>query len=213
MVAGPGAALLSAQTEAKKATVSRWENEISAFEARDKTNAPPSGAILFVGSSTIRKWTTLARDFPGKQVINRGFGGSEIADSTALAERIIFPYAPRMIVLYAGDNDLAAGKSPEKVFADFHAFIKKMHEHLPETRVAFISIKPCPLRWRLKDKVVEVNQKIAAIRDDKLTFINVYPSMLGADGKPKPELFLADGLHPSAKCYDLWAKLITPYLE
>jgi lysophospholipase L1-like esterase len=204
---------LPAQTKANATDVSRWENEISAFEARDKTDAPPRGAILFVGSSSIRKWTTLAKDFPGKQVINRGFGGSEIADSTALADRIIFPYAPRMIVLYAGDNDLAAGKSADKVFADFQAFLKKIHERLPETTVAFISIKPCPLRWRLKDKVVEVNQRIAAIKDDKLIFIDVYPSMLGADGKPRPELFVADGLHPSAKCYQLWAKLITPYLK
>ena len=111
-----------------------------------------------------------------------------------------------MIVLYAGDNDLAAGKSPEKVFADFHAFIKKMHEHLPETRVAFISIKPCPLRWRLNDKVRGVNQKIAAIKDDKLIFVDVYPAMIRTDGKPKPDLFLKDGLHPSAKCYQMWAR-------
>src|SRR5277367_4235574 len=127
LVAGSWASLLPAQTTSKEADVSRWEKEISAYEASDKTNAPPKGAILFVGSSSIRKWTTLARDFPGKQVINRGFGGSEIADSTALADRIIFPYAPRIIVFYAGDNDLASGKSAEKVFADFQAFLKKIH--------------------------------------------------------------------------------------
>lgn len=206
-------AVLPAQTGTNKATVSRWEKEIRAFEAKDKTKPPPKGAILFVGSSTIRKWTTLAQDFPGKQVINRGFGGSEIADSTEFADRIIIPYAPRMIVLYAGDNDLAAGKSPERVFADFQAFLKKIHARLPEARVVYISIKPCPSRWRLKDKVMEVNRKIAAIKDDKLIFVDVYPSMIGADGKPKPDLFLKDGLHPSAKCYQMWAKLIAPRLE
>ena len=205
------AANLPAQTN--QAKVSKWEKKIAAFEARDKTNMPPKGAILFVGSSSIRKWTTLAKDFPGKEVINRGFGGSEIADSTALADRIIFPYEPRIIVLYAGDNDLAAGKSPEKVFGDFESFLKKVHEHLPETRVEYISIKPCPLRWKLKDKVNEVNNRIAAIKDDKLTFIDVYPSMLGTDGKPRPELFEKDGLHPSRECYKLWAKLITPHLD
>jgi lysophospholipase L1-like esterase len=213
LLVGPWVALAPAQTGTNKATGSRWEKEISAFEAKDKTNPPPKGAILFVGSSSIRKWTTLAEDFTGKQVINRGFGGSEIADSTEFADRIIIPYAPRMIVLYAGDNDLAAGKSPERVFADFQAFLKKIHARLPEARVVYISIKPCPSRWRLKDKVAEVNRKIAAIKDDKLIFVDVYPSMIGADGKPKPDLFLKDGLHPSAKCYQMWAKLIAPRLE
>jgi lysophospholipase L1-like esterase len=207
------AANVSAQTNTNHASVSKWEKEIAAFEASDKTNMPRKDAILFVGSSSIRKWTTLAKDFPGKQVINRGFGGSEVADSTALAERIIFPYEPKIIVFYAGDNDLAAGKSPDKVFGDFEAFLKKVHQRLPEARVEYISIKPCPLRWKLKDKVTEVNNRIAAIKDDKLTFIDVYPSMLGTDGKPRPELFLKDGLHPSAKCYELWAKLITPHLD
>ena len=202
---------LAAQTN--QAKVSKWEKEITAFEASDKTNMPPKGAILFVGSSSIRKWTTLAQDFPGKTVINRGFGGSEIADSTALADRIIFPYEPKIIVFYAGDNDLAAGKSPEKVFNDFQAFLKKVHERLPETRVEYISIKPCPLRWKLKDKVMTVNEKIAALKDNKLTFIDVYPAMLGDDGKPRPELFLSDGLHPSATCYQLWTKLIAPHLD
>ena len=210
---GPWAAVAPAQTGTDKAAGSRWEKEISAFEAKDKTNPPPKGAILFVGSSSIRKWTTLAQDFPGKQIINRGFGGSEIADSVEFADRIIIPYAPRTMVFYAGDNDLAAGKSPETVFADFQALLKKIHDKLPETRVIFISIKPCPLRWRLRDKVREVNQKIAAIKDDKLIFVDVYPAMIGPDGKPKPDLFLKDGLHPSAKCYQLWAKLIAPHLE
>lgn len=202
---------LTAQTNQPK--VSKWEKEIAAYEARDKTNMPPKHAILFVGSSTIRLWKSLPKDFPGKEVINRGFGGSEIADSTEFADRIIFPYEPRIIVLYAGDNDLAAGKSQDRVFGDFEAFLKKVHEHLPDTRVEYISIKPCPLRWKLKDKVNEVNNRIAAIKDDKLTFLDVYPSMLGTDGKPRPELFQKDGLHPSQECYKLWAKLIAPHLD
>jgi len=207
---GAGHAELSAQT---KPDTSKWEAEISAFEKSDLTNAPPKGAILFVGSSSIRKWTTLAKDFPGKTVINRGFGGSEIADSTALAERIIFPYQPKIIVLYAGDNDLAAGKSVEQVMADFQTFVRKVHERLPETRIAFISIKPCPSRWRLREKVQAVNRQIAAMKSDRLVFIDVYPSMLDADGKPQADLFLSDGLHPSAKCYQLWATLIKPWLN
>jgi len=120
LLSGSSLTELRAQTNAN---ISKWEGEIKAFEASDRTNPPPKQAILFVGSSSIRKWQTLAKDFPGKVVINRGFGGSEIADSTALADRIIFPYQPKMIVFYAGDNDLANGKNVEQVVADFQTFV------------------------------------------------------------------------------------------
>src|SRR5579884_2735715 len=108
--------------------VSRWEKEIATFEAKDRTNPPPKHAILFVGSSTIRLWN-VAHYFPGKQVINRGFGGSQIADVTQFADRIVFPYEPRQIVFYSGDNDLQAGKSPDEVFSDFQKLLKTIHEH------------------------------------------------------------------------------------
>ena len=193
--------------------VSKWEAEISAFEASDRTNPPPKGAILFVGSSSFRKWTTMAQDFPRRQVINRGFGGSEIADSTALAERIVFPYEPRLIVFYAGDNDLALGRSPEQVVADYQAFVEKIHARLPKTRIAYLAIKPSPARWKLNEKMIAANEKIKALKDDRTEFIDIYPLMLGADGKPKPELFIADGLHPSAECYRMWAGVIKPYLD
>src|SRR5580704_17074592 len=122
----------------------KWEPEIRAFEASDRTNSPPKHAILFVGSSSIRLWKTLAHDFPGEPVINRGFGGSRIADSTALADRIIFPYEPRTIVFYAGDNDMAEGRTTEQVAADYQVFVQTVRARLPETRIAFISIKPSP---------------------------------------------------------------------
>jgi lysophospholipase L1-like esterase len=193
--------------------ISRWEPEIAAFERADQTNPPPQESVLFIGSSAIRKWTTLAKDFPGISVINRGFGGSQIADSTAFASRIIFPYHPRLIVLYAGDNDLAAGKSSADIVAEYKDFVRTVHAQLPETPIAFISIKPSPSRWRLKEKIVETNRQIAALRDDRLLFINIYPAMLNADGQPKKELFLADGLHPNKKGYQVWAAVIRPYLE
>lgn len=209
LAAGPGVSGLSAQTNRD---VSQWEPEIRAFEKRDRENPPPKGAILFIGSSSFRKWTTMAQDFPGKQVINRGFGGSQIADSTALAERIIFPYQPRLIVFYAGDNDLAAGRTPEQVAADYQVFVEKVHARLPNTTIAFLSIKPSPLRWKLNEKMIAANQQIKAIKGGYLKFIDIYPLMLGSDGKPKRDLYLWDGLHPSAKCYKMWAEVITPYL-
>lgn len=192
---------------------SRWEPEIRAFEACDRTNPPPQNGILFIGSSSVRLWKSLAQDFPGKPVINRGFGGSEIADSTAFAPRIIFPYHPRLILLYAGDNDLAAGKSPEQVVADYQAFVRVVRAQLPQARLAFISIKPSPSRWRLKDRIESANHQIAALKTKGLLFIDVYSPMLGPDGNPRPELFMPDRLHPNAKAYQLWRSIIAPYLE
>jgi lysophospholipase L1-like esterase len=193
--------------------VVKWRSELAAFAESDRTNPPPHGAILFLGSSSFRKWTTMAQDFPGKQVINRGFGGSEVADSVALVDQLVFPYEPRMIVFYAGDNDLAFGKSPEQVVADYRAFVDKVHARLPKTVIAYLSIKPSLLRWRLRDEIMAVNREIKAMPDKELRFIDIYPLMLGADGKPKRELFLMDGLHPSAKCYQMWAGVIKPYLD
>jgi lysophospholipase L1-like esterase len=189
-----------------------WEPEIRAFETRDKLHPPPQNAFLFIGSSSFRKWTAMAEDFPGIQVINRGFGGSEIDDSTAFTERILVPYHPRVVVLYAGDNDLAAGKSPDTVVAEYTNFVGVVHARLPQTRIVFVSIKPSLARWNLKDEIIETNRRIAAIRGDHLVFVDVYPHMLGPDGRPEKDLFLSDGLHPSEQCYRLWASLIRPYL-
>src|SRR5258707_13063020 len=111
------------------------------FEKSDQDNPPPRGAVLFVGSSSIRMWKNLAEDFPGIRAINRGFGGSEIADSTFYVDRIVTPYLPRMIVFYAGDNDLSDGKSPQKLLDDYKAFVSRVRIRLPSTRIAFISIK------------------------------------------------------------------------
>jgi lysophospholipase L1-like esterase len=191
----------------------KWEPEIRAFEAADRTNPPSKHAILFVGSSSIRLWKTLARDFPGVRVINRGFGGSRIADATALAERIVFPYEPRTIVFYAGDNDLAEGRTPEQVAADYQAFVQTVRARLPEARIAFISIKPSPLRWHLREKIESANRQIAAMKGDGLVFIDSYRAMLGADGKPRQEMFTADRLHMNEQGYRLWTALVKAQLD
>ena len=207
-----GAPHLPAQTKSADASA-KWEKDIAAFEAADKTNPPPKGAILFIGSSSIRFWKTLAQDFPDKQVINRGFGGSELSDSIAFADRIIVPYQPRMVVLYAGNNDLANGKSPERVISDFKKFLELMHEKLPQARIAYISIHPNMSRWRLKDKAQEVNKAISETQDPRFKFIDVWPAMIGADGKPRPELFRPDQLHVNEKGYELWTSIVKPYLN
>jgi lysophospholipase L1-like esterase len=193
----------------------RFAGEINAFTAADATNPPPKNAILFVGSSTIRKWSTLAADFPGHKVINRGFGGSQMSDSIYYFDRIVAPYQPALILIYAGSNDINAHKTPEQVFNDFKAFAAKVREELPQTRLDFISIGTSPSRWGDVENVKEANRLIRdyIARDDKMSFIDVFPSMLGPDGKPKPDIFLRDRLHPNAKGYAIYQSVIAPYLK
>lgn len=193
---------------------SKWEREIAAFEAGDRTNLPPKSCILFVGSSSIRLWSGLQADFPGLPVVNRGFGGSEIADSVNFADRIIIPYRPREVVIYAGGNDLANGKEPELVYGDFVALATRIHQALPQARVAFISSAPNPLRWAMVEKIRKLNSLVEIYcREHGLIFINVFPLMLGPDGLPKPDIFRDDRLHMNAKGYAIWKEAIGPSLR
>lgn len=196
------------------AAADRWEPAIRDFEAKDRERPPAQGGIVFVGSSSIRLWN-LAESFPGLSAINRGFGGSELADSVRYADRIVIPYRPRIVVLYAGDNDLAAGKGPERVLADFKQFVAKVHAALPKTRIVYIGVKPSLSRWKLIDKIRDANRRIKdfAATDTRLVFIDVEPPMLAPEGKPRPELFQSDGLHLNAAGYRLWADLLRPHLK
>lgn len=192
----------------------KWGPEIAAFEKSDREHPPEKGGIVFVGSSSIRLWKALAQDFPEHRVLNRGFGGSEIADSVAFAERIVIPYAPRQVVMYAGGNDLNAGKAPEKVMADFKAFAGKIRAALPDAEIDYISIAGNPARWAQVEKVKAVNSAIEAwiIEQPRMKFINVFPHMLGADGLPKPEIFVEDKLHMNAAGYAIWKEVVGPFL-
>ena len=193
---------------------SRWGKSIARFESADKKEMPKPGGVLFIGSSSIGLWKTLKDDFPGVPVVRRGFGGSQIADSVHFAGRIVHPYQPRQIVMYAGDNDVASGKSPEAVLADFQTFVKVVHAKLPKTRIAFIAIKPSIARWKLSGKMAQANALIRAAcdKEKRLEFIDIWQSMLGQDGKPKPNLFVKDGLHLNANGYALWTSIVKPYL-
>ena len=193
----------------------KWTAAIDKFTQADATNPPARGGVVFVGSSSIVKWTSLAKDFPGVPLLNRGFGGSELADSVFYADRIVTPYAPRVVVLYAGDNDLNAGKSPEAVFAAFKAFVAKVHAALPKTKIVYIAIKPSPSRWKLNDKIVATNTLIAAecAKDKRLAFADVYRPMLDAKGEPRPELFVKDMLHMNPDGYAVWKPVVAPLLK
>lgn len=195
--------------------VIRWESEIAAFAAADRTHSPPRNAVLFVGSSSIRLWKTLAQDFSGTPVINRGFGGSQISDSVYYADRIVRPFSPRLIVFYAGGNDLNAGKTPDEVFRDYRAFVTKVHAALPQTRIAFISTAPNPARWRLVNEMKRLNELVAqhTQKNPQLIFIDVFHRMLGPDGQPLPDIYAADKLHLNAQGYRLWTEIIRPRVE
>jgi len=193
----------------------KWEKDVAAFEAADKTSPPPKNAILFVGSSTIVRWKTLPQDFPKFPIVNRGFGGNEIADSTYYADRIIIPYRPRRILLRAGGNDLHNGKTPEQVLADFKAFVAKIHARLPETEIVFISLAPSIARWDERDAARKLNALVADYvnRTPRVQYIDAYNISLDAKGQPRPELFVEDKLHFSPEGYKLLIERVRPYVR
>ncbi len=215
--AAPETPAAGAPGPADTATATRphaFEKEIAAFEAADKVQSPPRDAMLFVGSSSIRYWTTLAQDFPEIPTIRRGFGGSHLADSLYFADRIILPYKPRVVVVYAGSNDLAAGESRENVLADYQKLAAKIHAGLPAARVVFIAVNPSNARWRDHDNTEKFNRSVAEFTKTApyLAYLDTYGKMLGADGKPPTELLRADGLHLNAQGYIKWVALLKPDL-
>jgi lysophospholipase L1-like esterase len=193
----------------------KWQKEILAFAKQDAEKAPPANPIVFTGSSSIRMWKTLAEDFPGLPVMNRGFGGSEVFDSFNYAHLTVLQYLPRHIVMYAGGNDINAGKTPQRVLADFKSFVARVHAALPECRISYISNAPNPKRWALIEQMRECSRLIEEFTktDMRLQFINVYPHMLGPDGMPKPDIFLKDQLHMNEKGYAIWKEVIGPRLK
>jgi lysophospholipase L1-like esterase len=206
--------LVAAAPAAAQQTTERFESNVVAFETADKTSPPPKGEIVFVGSSTIQRWDT-ARYFPDLKIINRGISGSELGDALRYVDRIVLPYQPRLIVVYAGDNDISGGWISEQVAVTFEKFTRAVHAKLPQTRILFIAIKPSILRWTQIDRMRSANAIIRAYceRDDRLAFIDFDTLMLGFDERPRRELFVEDGLHLSPQGYQLWTNAIRPLLN
>jgi lysophospholipase L1-like esterase len=192
-----------------------FEPEIRAFEASDRSMPPQPGGVVFIGSSSIKNWTNLAADFPGVPVLNRGFGGSTLPDVVHYEDRIVLRYRPRLVVLYAGDNDLAEGRTPAQVVADYRALVARLRSALPATRLVYISIKPSPSRRQFIALAREANQRIRTdIAGDSLAnYVDVFTPMLNAAGEPRPELFVADSLHLSRAGYLLWRSLLQPLVS
>ncbi len=192
-----------------------WERDMQRFAAEDAARPPPAHPVVFTGSSSIRMWDSLAADFPGVPLLNRGFGGSQLRDAVWYADQVAIRYRPRKVVLYAGDNDLNAGRSPEQVLADFRAFVARIRRDLPRVPIVYIAIKPSPSRAQLLSRMRAANALIRAeaARAARVEFIDVFTPMLGADGQPRPELFLEDRLHMNRAGYDLWRRLVGPSLR
>ena len=193
-----------------------WKRAIRRFEECDRAQPPKPGVIVFTGSSSINFWETLPQDMAPLNIVNRGFGGSQMAHVTYYAPNIVLPYAPSAVVVYAGENDLSwpSSKKPETVSYDFQEFVDLVHGRLPTTWIYFISIKPTPLRWKRWKDQRRANQMIADFCRTKpqVQFVDVSCMMLDSGGKPRRELFRWDGLHPSVECYALWTSIIRPIL-
>jgi lysophospholipase L1-like esterase len=205
-------ALLGLQAQEPK--VDKWEKDIAAFEAKDKAAPPPTNEIVFVGSSSIRLWKS-AEDFPDLKIINRGFGGSEMGDAATYAERIVLPYKPRIVVVFAGGNDINAGKSPEQVAVAFKTLVGKIHAALPKTKVYYISLFPNVKRRAQDEKCCKVNELIQAYTktDERLGYIDTASKMRAADGGPRPELLRDDGLHMNDDGYKIWNEMVGAVLR
>ena len=199
-----------ARAQAPDPDPARFADAIARFQHWDTQNSFPERAVLFVGSSSIVGWPTADR-FPGFPVINRGFGGSQLSDVNHFIEQTVLKYAPDVVVLYEGNNDIQAGKSPQQVLGDYQRFVRAVHERKGDTQIIYISIHPSVARWAKWPEMRATNELIRAhaARDPRLHFVDISPGMLGSDGRPMPHLFVSDGLHMTPAGYDVWTPLVT----
>ena len=191
-------------------------NEIQNFKKLDSTHFPAKKAILFVGSSSFTKWVDLQDYFPAYPIINRGFGGSTLPDVIRYANDIIFPYQPKQIVIYCGENDIASSDTVSStiVFERFKQLFVMIRAHLPDVSIAFISMKPSPSREKFWPVIKAGNTRIKKYlhKQKHAAFIDVYPAMFNADGTIMKDIFIEDNLHMNAKGYAIWQRIIAPYL-
>lgn len=193
----------------------RFKDEVAELTAHDDA-VDTKDLILFTGSSSVRMWKDVGERFPDHNVLNRGFGGSEMSDLVYYFNKLILPYRPKQIFIYEGDNDIAAGRSTSTIIANADKLLTLIHEKLsPTVQVVFISPKPSLARWKLKDNYEACNAalKLWAETQSNVEFIDVWTPALDERGEVFDDIFIEDGLHMNSKGYDIWTKVITPYLK
>lgn len=192
-----------------------WDAEINALTEIDVKQTPPKNPILFVGSSSMRFWRNLRQSFPTLNVINRGFGGSRLEDVNHYFDRIVTPYNPKIIVLYAGENDVNEGVAPETVLESYRKFWTMMRAKFPKIKFVYVSLKPSPARWAIADKYKQTNNLIKneIAKDKRAVFVDVWTPMLGKNGEPLPDIFVGDNLHMNEKGYEIWRNALEKYLK
>ncbi|TXK49368.1 G-D-S-L family lipolytic protein [Pontibacter qinzhouensis] len=203
------------RVQAQELPLPPFWNEIQEFKQQDSVQMPPKEAILFVGSSSFRLWPNMQQMLPEYTVINRGFGGSNLLDLKRYLPDIVFPYQPRQIVIYSGENDIASDTvEAEEVLLRFENVFQAIREELPEVPIVYITIKPSPDRERYMPLMRKANELIKNYLNDKpkTTFIDVYKPMLQKNGKPRTDIFIQDNLHMNEKGYAIWVKALKPHL-
>lgn len=193
-----------------------FEKEIAEFRRQDAVAAPEKGQIVFIGSSSFARWTTVSQAFPGRKILNRAFGGSQLSEVTVRLKIVVFPYEPRQVVLYCGENDFAASETlePSVVVERFKDLFDKVLQRLPNVKFVYVSMKPSPARWHLAPKFRSANDTIRKflLKQKRTAFVDVWPVMLTKDGRPKPEIFVEDKLHLNEAGYKLWTPLLDKVL-
>ena len=193
-----------------------FEKEVAAFARQDSLHPPPGKPILLIGSSSFTKWTNVQQYFPGYEILNRGFGGSSLEDVIYYAPQVLFAYTPRQIIVYCGENDLAASPQPttKRVLQRFKQLYRLIRNQWPSVPIVYISIKPSPARWQLESSFVEANERIKGYiqKQKNIRFLDVHTAMLTTAGETRPELYIGDRLHMNERGYEIWQNLLFPLL-
>jgi lysophospholipase L1-like esterase len=192
-----------------------WQKEIDQFTEADQRQTPPNDAVLFVGSSSFRMWKNLRQDFPRYNVINRSFGGSHLEDSIHYAAQVILPYNFKTVFIYAGDNDIASGKTVERVFTDYKTLVGIIHKSNPKAKIVYVAIKPSPSRREFWEKFQQMNSLVKAetVKDKRLFLADIWTPMLTANGEPREELYLSDRLHMKPAGFAIWREVMSKHLK
>ncbi|RZL37818.1 MAG: G-D-S-L family lipolytic protein [Pedobacter sp.] len=210
------ALLLFLFSAAQGQTQPAFYNDIQQFKKQDSIKFPPKNAVLFIGSSTFTNWKDAQNYFPKHTIVNRGFGGSSLPNVINYVRDIVYPYHPKQVVIYCGENDfMTEGTTPDMVVARAKKLIDTIRFKFPKVPIAYISIKPSPSREKYLPMMIEANAKIKEMLSTikRTTFINTYNAMFNADGTIMKDIFLSDNLHMNAKGYTIWQKIMEPYLK